>query len=471
MRTMMKNIFYLFVAALIFTGCDDYLDINENPNAALEPPLEGLLANTTYNSGLNVYRIGGTTSFYTQYLASPNEASATDIYERVNTDGAWSNIYSMLANISDLHMFAEETSSVHYTGIAKTLTALNLGMAVDVWGDIPYSEALNFQSLTPAYDSQEALYQEIVTLLDAAVADFNTENLGLPVDGDSDFLHGGDIEAWIKTANALKARYLNHLSGLGSYDANAVLAAVDGAYVANDDDAQITEFQVRNPWGQVAVNNAGLVLGGWLSEQVVDAMNGATFGVFDPRLPLITDPLPDGVTYRGTVNGEGRIGDGTTPEESVLTTDGFFSSSDSPLFVVTYAEVKFIEAEAALRAGDAARAYDAYIDGITASMDKIGVDPADRDAYLADPAVGVGSGSLTLDLVFKEKYVAMFLHPEAWVDARRYNHAYTDFTPPTNSELGSEYIARFDYPDTEYLRNPGQQPTVTLTDKLFWDAN
>ncbi|MBL7473664.1 SusD/RagB family nutrient-binding outer membrane lipoprotein [Robertkochia sp. 1368] len=467
----MKKAIYIFVAALVLSGCDNYLDINENPNAATQPPLDGLLANTTYNSGINVYRFGGTTSFYTQYLASPNEASATDIYERINTDGTWGGIYNMLSDLSDMQSLAEEGESVHYAGIAKTLTALNLGMGIDVYGDMPFSEALNFQSLFPGYDDQQVLYQEIVNLLDEAIADFNAENLGETVPASSDFIHAGDIEAWSRTAYALKARYLNHLSGTGSYDPNAVLNAVASAYASNEDDAQISEFQNRNPWGQVAVNNAGLILGGWLSEQVIDAMNGTTFGVFDPRLPLITDALPDGVTYRGTVNGEGRIGDGTVQEECYLTTTGFYSSDDSPLLMVTYAEVKFIEAEAAFRAGNSDAAYAAYLEGIAAHMDKLGVSVADRDSYLADPAVGVGASGLTLDLIFKEKYVAMFLHPESWVDARRFDYGYQDFTVPTNNELGTNFILRFDYPDTEYLRNPDNVPTVDLTTPIFWDVN
>ncbi|WP_224490725.1 SusD/RagB family nutrient-binding outer membrane lipoprotein [Robertkochia flava] len=468
---MIKKVLYLFIAAIALTGCDDYLDINENPNAATQPPLKGLLANTTYNSGINVYRVGGTTSYYVQYLASPNEASATDIYERVNTDGTWGGIYDILSDLYDMRTIAEESESVHYAGIAKTLTVLNLGMAVDVYGDVPFSEALNFQTLFPTYDNQEVLYQQMINLLDEAIANFNTENLGEVVPGSNDFLHGGDIEAWKKTAYALKARYLNHLTGMGSYDANAVLNALNSAYTSNDDDAQVESFQNRNPWGQIAVNNAGLILGGWLSEQVIDAMNGTTFGVFDPRLPLITDPLPDGVTYRGTVNGEGRIGDGTVQQECYLTTSGYYSSADSPLLVITYAETKFIEAEAALRAGDPNAAYEAYLAGIGANMDKMGVAVADRDAYLADPAVGVGATNLTLDLIFKEKYVAMFLHPESWVDARRFNYQYTDFTVPTNNALGSEFILRYDYPDTEYLRNPDNVPTVDLTTPIFWDVN
>src|SRR5690606_18645733 len=155
--------------------------------------------------------------------------------------------------------------------------------------------------------------------------------------------------------------------------------------------------------------NAGLLLNGWLSKHYVDAMNGETFGVFDPRLPLITNLTVFG-DYRGTRNGSGRVGDGTSNEESVLTTDGVYSSTNSPLFIANYFEMKFIEAEVTL-ATDPGRAYDAYLEGIRAHMNKLGVPAAERDAYLEDPAVAVGSGALTLQRIMDEKYKAMFLHP------------------------------------------------------------
>jgi hypothetical protein len=104
-------------------------------------------------------------------------------------------------------------------------------------------------------------------------------------------------------------------------------------------------------------------------------------------------------------------------------------------------------------------------------MDKVGVDPADRDAYLNDPAVAVGAGALTIDDVMREKYTALFLHPETWVDARRYDYAYACMTIPANlnPDLGGQFIRRLAYPDSEQQRNAENVPDVSLTDRLFWD--
>ncbi|WP_027126315.1 SusD/RagB family nutrient-binding outer membrane lipoprotein [Gelidibacter mesophilus] len=467
----MKNKIFLFLI-IIFTAisCDDYLDINENPNGATTPPIKGLLANVTYNTAINVYRVAYTSNYYVQYFASPNAGSTTDIQDRISTNTIWNNIYGVSSDIYDMEKFAKESNSVEYVGVAKTLMAINIGMAIDVYGDIPYSEAFSFESIVPTYDDDEELYTTIITLLDEAIVSFNQTNEGEALTSSNDFIHGGNINAWKKTAYALKARYMNHLSGTSGYNKAGIIEALSKSYTSNEDDAELTTFQQRNPWGQVAVNNAGLNLDGWLSEQVVDAMNGTTFGVFDPRLPLITNPLPDG-TYVGTTNGVGRIGDGTIPFEVYLSTDGYYSSPDSPLFIITYPETKFIEAEVQLRDNNPTEAYNAYLEGIKAHMEKLGVAAEDISSYLSNPIVAVGAGNLDLKTIFKEKYIALFLSPETWVDARRIDYNYEDFTIPANhnTELGGQFIRRFDYPDAEYERNGANVPTVDLLTRIWWD--
>src|SRR5699024_247330 len=188
--------------------------------------------------------------------------------------------------------------------------------------------------------------------------------------GEDDFLYQGNIEQWVKLGYMLKARYLNHLSKQSSYNPQAVLAAVEKGFTSNADDAQIAYYEEElNPWAVVAIDNAGLILGGWLSEQVVKHLNGTTYGVFDPRMEAFTDTTM-GADYQGTRNGAGR---GTAPPEGercVLTVNTFYAARTAPILIATYAEQKFIEAEAAFRAGWTNRAYQAYLAGIEVHMDK-----------------------------------------------------------------------------------------------------
>lgn len=245
---------------------------------------------------------------------------------------------------------------------------------------------------------------------------------------------------------------------------------MDNGFASNGDDAKVFFFeQAFNPWAQVAIDNESLLLGGWISEQFIQALDGTSYPAVDPRLPLMVGTTKDG-EFVGTVNGAGR---GNAPESgarSTLIPGQYYTSTTSPILISTYAELKFIEAEAAL-ATDKARAYDAYLAGIEAHMDMLEVEDANKAAYLADPSVAVGAGALTLELIMKEKYVALFLHPETWNDARRYDYAYKDMTLPANlnPNLNGEYIRRLAYPDSEVSRNGNNVPQVTLLDRIWWD--
>jgi hypothetical protein len=471
MKIFYSSIKIACIATLVFlSGCGDFLDINEDPNNPTEAPAQGLITNATFETAQNIYRMGSISSYYVQYLASPNQASATDVHEAISYGDQWYRLYDVLTDLTDLEVLAEEQGATHYVGIAKVLKAVNLAMLVDAWGDVPYSDAFFAETLNPTYDDQEALYGEIFTLLEDGITQLQQPNSTI-VPGNEDFIYGGDVDKWIRMAHMLRARYLNHFSKQSSYDPAAVLAAVDNGFTSNDDDAQVTYYEEQvNPWASVAIANAGLILGGWMSEQIVTHMNGDTYGVVDPRIETFMSTNDNG-EYIGVRNGAGR---GSAPEQgafSVLTTETFYAGRTAPILIATYAEQKFIEAEAAFHAGLTTRAYQAYLDGIDAHMDKVGVEEAEKQAYLTDPAVAVGETNLTLDHIMKEKYVAMFLHPEAWVDARRYDYQYQGMELPANHnpDLGGEFIRRLVYPDSETQRNAENVPSVSLGDRLFWD--
>lgn len=462
-------IYALLVAGCFTTGCKKYLDINKDPNLVTNPPINGLLANTTFQTAMNVYRAGNITSYYMQYLSSSNAGSDRDTYKEEDLSGTWSNFYGVMTDITEMNELAVTAASSEHLGVGKVLMAINLNTLINIFGDVPYSEAFKGQELlTPVYDAQEGLHATSIALLDEAITEFNKTDSKLKLDKNSDVIHKGDIAAWKKTAYALKARFLNQLSKKGAqYKPAEIFAALSNAYMSNNDDAALTVYLGRSPWNQVAYNNTQLLLDGWLSDQFVDALDGTTFGVVDPRLKLITDTTRFG-DYRGTPNGKGRTGTGTNKEESYLSVNGYYSKSGAPLLLVTYAEMKFIESEAAFRNNELPRAYTTYLEGIRAHMNKLGVPAAEINAYVANPAVAVGSGALTVAQIMKEKYVAMFLHPESWVDARRIDYAYTDFGLPLNAAL-PVFIRRAAYPVIESSRNGANVPDVSLDQKLWWD--
>lgn len=464
---------YITIFLLIGTApsCKKFLDVNTNPNAPTTAPINGLLLRTTQQTALNVFSVGNITSYYVQYFASPNPGSPLDTYDQIDASGTWSALYDNMTDIYDMEKMAGETGATQYQGVAKILMAMNLQLVHNLWGAAPYSTAFSSETLTPKYDDATTLFQTTLTLIDEGIVFLQQagSKIVIPAGAASpDLIHQGVSAKWIKTAHALKARLLNQLSKTSQYNTGNIFSELAAAYTSTADDAFIATFDVRNPWNSVAVANAGQILQGWLSEYYVELMKDTVSKNFDPRLPLIATITKFG-DYRGTRNGKGRIGTGINQEESYISTTGYYSSVKSPLFIITYEEMKFIEAEVAFRTGDKPRSYAAFLEGIKANMNKMGVSAANRDAYVNHPTVSVGVAALTLELIFREKYKALFLMPVTWDDARRFDYKYKGFQLPLNA-VKPTFIRRLVYPSVETSRNGANVPAVTdVTQKLWWD--
>lgn len=474
LKNMKLRIFILLIITGVFTSCENYLDVNTDPNNPTTVPLSGLMSVASVRTASNTANMGYHTSYFVQYLAGPNAGGNTDTHQEINANSTWVGIYNVMSNLSDLELMAEEQEAPNYVGAAKILKAINLALLVDAWNSVPYSDAFFVQTIKPTYDDGQQLYTEIFTLLSDGISNLQQTNT-TKVMGADDFFYGGDLSQWIKAAHALRARYLNHLSKTSSYDPNAVLTALGNGFSSNADNAQVTYTnEVRNPWGSVAINQAGLVLDGWISQQIVEAMDGTTFGVVDPRMESMFSRTQHG-TFRGTPNGAGRDPDVSDLrlDASTLVEDSFYANRTSPVLVMTYSEQKFIEAEAQLALNNKPAAYAAYLAGIKAHMDMLGISEDERDAYINDPVVSVGEANITLDLIMKEKYVALYLSPETWNDARRFDFKYTDMTLPAqlNPELNGQFSRRLQYPSSEFTTNSDNVPTVNLLDRVWWDQN
>jgi hypothetical protein len=209
----MKKSFYIFFAVAFTTlvaGCSKYLDKLDNPNLVTNPPLNGLLAEATFETGRDVYRLSDWVSYYVQYLASNTQGSDGDIYNEVDLSDAWTNIYFTMMNIKQMNDRAIEQGSTQHLGVGKILMALNLNLLINAFGDVPYTDALQGkQLLIPQFSDQAALHDTTIQLLDDGIAELQKTGSSADLDPASDVIHGGNAEAWIKTAYALKARFLN----------------------------------------------------------------------------------------------------------------------------------------------------------------------------------------------------------------------------------------------------------------------
>ncbi|TCD02879.1 SusD/RagB family nutrient-binding outer membrane lipoprotein [Pedobacter psychroterrae] len=477
--SIMKKIILMITMVSVFTisSCKKgFLDVNTDPNNPTETTPNFLLPSIISNSlvmqafesyqmtGLftqNIGRRGAPNSGVEQFFLAPNVRPFQDTYQIVGT------------NIPPMIQIAQNEGSAYYVGAGKVMFGMILAHATDLLGDIPYTEA--FQpalTISPKYDKQEEIYAVVDKLLDEGIAEFqkpatqNTRPFYITAPSISgDILYKGVTATWIKFAYALKARQANHLTKKANYDPNLVLSYIDKAISSNAEDAQLqyqlvtsTVLNSTNVFGATRTNMAAITYGRFFIE-MLNGKNllGNEALPDDPRLPIMATVASTG-TQPGANNAQ------AIP---VTAPSDFYSSwyaNDIGVYpVVTNAEVRFIEAEAAFRAGAATkeRAFTAYKAGITAHMDKIGVAVPARNAYLASAAVAQSAAALTLKNIMEQKYIALFMNPESWADMRRLDYSqdiYTGLYYPTGANPNAKggYPRRTLYPLTEIQLNPAE---------------
>lgn len=450
------------IVVLAFSSCQDYLDINDDEHRIREVQFEILLPTVIERTSAAHYSVARSSGLVTQQIGYNSGGYPTSV-----SSGAWSTIYlHAMANCREMIENSEKAEAYHFTGIGQILMAMNLGLLADNWENAPYTEALNGEDeFTPAFDSQENLYNSINDLLDNAIINLQKENNPKHKVGSTDMAFGGAIDKWMKVAYSLKARTALHLSHKG-LDNATVLGFLDKAMSSNEDDLQLYYNEVNNnPWHIIAKNNAtgnySVAIGGYL----IALLQDSTKTVADPRLEVIAGP-GDGVRY-GVSYADSPYGsaDHNTPFKK---TETWLSNINSPIQFITYAETKFIEAEVAFPT-DRGRAYAAYLDGIAANIAKMGIDGS---AYLADPGVDVGEANLTLSHIMKEKYIATYLMPETWVDMRRYQYdsdIYSGFVTPVPDSTILDPLQRFEYPTSEFSRNEAEvNKAVKGNTEIMW---
>lgn len=493
MKNTTIKLFGVVLITTIISACsDEYFDVNTPSNTATidQIRMQDLMA-PVIHSTMEAQR-SAELSFgnYVQNFVGAGGGAAG----QTTASGLWNQVYLyILPNLKAIKDKAEASNATHINAIVDILTAINIGIATDTWDNIPYTNAAegpdnNF----PTFDTQETIYNNIFSLLDAAISKLEaTDNSGFNL-GSSDLIYGGDSEKWLRTAYTVKARYQLHLVNKGVVSPSEVLTSIAKGYTSSNDDFLMYYSDKNiNPWYSSeilarATGNLSLDI----ASQIVSTMNGDYYPFqgdavgIDPRLPLFAE-IPDSDTeYKGFVSGGAGIAPDGSDANTRFKTDGFYTSIDSPLMLISYAEAKFIEAEAAFLSsggnlqtkGGSSQAYNAYLEGINGSMGTYGVDGA---TYIADPAIAVGEAELMLHHILKEKYIHNFLNPETFVDFRRYDFSDQAFTglkirledaTDANEFLG-EWYRRAEYPATELARNEAnvlanQKTPVT---PVWWD--
>ncbi len=462
---MIKNSKYLLIILLavqVFFSCKKWIDpdINIDPNQPSEvtmgtllPAIEAQLA-SVIAGGNDV--IGYPAIWMQQLDGVARESLTYSNYILLPTsvgwffDGAYSDPMMDASVLIDL---ADENNSPHNIGVAKICQAICLGQLTDVFNDIPWSEALQgILNPTPAYDSQEFIYEEIQRLLDEAITNLSETNEPIGIDGD--YFYKGDPSLWIKAAHALKARYYLHLSKRkGNQAYQNALSELDLAFTSNMDDMQFnygSEASESNPLYRFVNDWDDIRMGDYFINMLKD--------YDDPRLSVYAYPDDNG-EYTGSAPGSGNTA-ASRPGSAV-------ANAESPTFLITYVEQLFMKAEIIYQiSNDENQVKDVLIQAVTESLDKFSVY---NESWLIAYTSSIEDlqGNDLFEELMTQKYIATFYQPEVYHSWRRTGYP---VIPPNPLGAEAEIPRRFPYSGYELVFNKENVPQgVTITDRVWWD--
>ena len=499
---------------------DKFLDVNITPNSPTVVTMPLLFTSTVIYSGFVATNdLGRATSLFIQHQAGiANQMVQYDRYDiRGSFDNQWNTeLYGgALINSQTLIDLAATKASPAYGGIAKLLKAYNFSIATDMYGDVPYSQALKGkENIKPRYDKQEDIYkgnsalgiQSLIDLVKEGLADLDKPSTLKPGTAD-DPVYGktaNNIAQWKKMGNTLLLKFANTISKREpALAASLINQAAAGAFTSNADDFEV-------PFGSGSGNQNPLYSFNFvnrpndqmLSQRLLDSMNVLN----DPRLPIYFTPTPTRTASVNTTGTETRLPGpvvGGVPTPPVLTFTGYQNggvasglpipapanrsryniyirgnSGEAPARLLTNVQRLFILAESALTLPAitvTGTAQSFYQSAIRASMTKAGIADADVTAYFAaNPKVAILSGTTEQkrNQIITQKWISWVGNGlEAYNDYRR--TGYPRLNPALNP-AGDDGILpkRFALPLSELTANAGaeNQDVNILTSVPVWWA-
>lgn len=466
---IMKSLKYLFIASaalLTLGGCsEDLMDsINHERNDATDmtavnmlPAVEIKTAFETAGTDLAWYA-----SVYVEHSAGTWGQHSTADKRVAQNDASifgnnWNSTYDILKTLKVIENKCSvggiEEGNNKVLGMAQVLTAYNLGVLTDLFGDVPFSEALQGAvNMQPKFDKQQDLYAFIQSHLDEAIV--NLAKAGLNP-ASKDYFYSGNTAQWIKAAWALKARYYLRLSNVDANASTKALTCMATAFASNADGFVFAKYEDsaigENPWFQFLNDRTHLSV----SKNIHDVMNTRN----DPRMSEYFD-MTSGSEW--AANGLADQNQGGRYYVSLISQDNV-----APTPIMTYHELKFIEAEAKFRTG-AADWKNSLQQAIAANFAYHG-STADAAAYFTaevDPRLTAGN---EIQEIITQKWIALYEAEaiESYNDYRR--TGFPVMTNPLNLTATAGFVNRFPYGISEVSSNGANVPDIDVfKDKVWW---
>jgi hypothetical protein len=491
----MKLYILIIITILSISSCSDYIDdAFQNPNAPTvvkpEEVLPSVIANIARGYQFDSRFLGR----YVQNWALTTPGVTWDRmgYDPNSDNGGekWrSHYWTSGLNVLTMIKQGEEEGKIEFAGAGNAIMAHGWLTLTDYHGDAILDDAFNTSLLIFKYNSQEEIYKKVLELADLSISQLDQAIAkGSPspefVLGDQ-WMNKGDLLKWKKYAQGIKAKVFHRYSLKSTYKPAEVIKAVDAALSSANDDILIN-FE-NNARSTASANFFGPVRQNMQayrpSDLIIRYMDGTVLGptVIDPRMAFIFKPSTDG-KFRGIKN---ILGEATSvpaaqktnnffgfpvtsaPVGGIDTASRTFFKNTAPYPIMTYAELQFIKAEAAFKAGDLPLAHEAYKKGIQGSFDMFSKHftgytnfiPGATASYI-DKVAGLPS-SLTLSKIMIQKYIALWGwgFEETWVDLRRFKYS-PDIYPKW------EFPASI-YPDN--LGKPVQRVRPRFNSEYLWN--
>lgn len=505
----MKKIFLILtiLSLIAGVGCKKgYLDVNTNPNQSTSADPSYVLPAALATTVANYYP--GSTSMSgwmgTWAISGSYAISSTDFSTYKMTtdfgDGLWQSIYDNLEDYQYIIDKANANNQPFLEGVARIMKSYNYQHLVDLWNDVPYTDALKGAlSLRPAYSKGMDIYDSLFVDIEKGIELIKSS--GTTASSNSDIMFGGDKTLWIKFANTVRLRMLLRMSELATkpdfFQSNLDLTKNETAgFLTTDALVQpgyVNSAGKGNPFWQRFYD-----LSGGQVSSFGDYWSPSAFAVNfyqsnnDPRLDREYSPVPSSGKFVGNVLGLTN-GNPTNGNYSLFG-PGVLQGPSTPAVMMLASESYFLQAEAVAIGYITGDDNLLYKQGIMESMRYLGV-PAYADAF--DTYYAANEGNSGVDyatattllakqtIILRQKWAALnnINSFEAYNDYRRFDYLHTG-NPPYPGPLGdtplsaSPYIdvpkipLHWKYPTSEYSRNPDNVNAEGSIDhqanKIWW---
>ncbi|HEY0273679.1 MAG TPA: SusD/RagB family nutrient-binding outer membrane lipoprotein [Chitinophaga sp.] len=486
------SILALLLTVLAFGACNKELQrTNANPNALEQPDATTLLSNTIvaefYNNANIVWTLG---NGYDQYMTfSQSYYDQPTRYSPVTNEPYWIPMYESARDANTLYSLGQQKNNPLLEAAALTLRSYAFAQLTELWGDIPFSQALQGGNgvYTPAYDSQETVYTDgangILPSLKRADSLLKANPTGL-ISGD--MLYNSNIALWRGFINALRLRYLLRVSSRMDVSAEMTAIVADNALMQSASQSAALALPTVTPYNFVPLTERS-------GDFVVKFMNSTLYSAFSAtadtaRMSAYFAPnaltpanAPFDFSHYG---GMPMVVDATTDQVNQASNfnPSFTKGTNAALIkarVITYAEQEFALAEAALKgfiSGGIAAATTHYNNGVAGAYAEAGLSAAQAASYLTHTGVAFDAANAQSQII-TQKWIANINNGfEGWIEFRR--TGIPAFQTGGSANMNNGVIpSRFLYPTSEQtinstnynaeLKNMGG--TEVTTYKAWWE--